>query len=218
MKSTDTPRVTGPSSTQRLASRWDQAGAGIRVVLFMLAVMWAAWVVNAIDGYRLNGDGILPRNVDHLWGILTAPFLHASFSHIFGNSIPFLILGVVIALAGVWRLLAVTVIVILISGAGVWLTAGSHTETIGASGVVFGYATYLVARGIFSRNLAELVIGGLVGAIFGLSLLADLIPRSGVSWQDHLFGGIAGVIAALLLTRRAERRTAAPVTGVGVTR
>jgi membrane associated rhomboid family serine protease len=184
----------------------------------MLAVMWAAWVINAIDGYHLDSDGIRPRNVDHLWGILTAPFLHASFGHIFGNSIPFLILGVVIALAGVWRLLAVTVIVILISGAGVWLVAGAGTTTIGASGVVFGYATYLVARGIFSHNLVELLIGGLVGAVFGLSLIADLIPRSGVSWQDHLFGGIAGVIAAALLTRRAERSTAAPVTGLGVTR
>jgi membrane associated rhomboid family serine protease len=97
MASTDSLRSKRPSTSERLAPRWEQAGAGIRLVLFMLAVMWAAWVANAIDGYRLDRDGILPRNVDHLWGILTAPFLHASFAHIFGNSIPFLILGVVIA-------------------------------------------------------------------------------------------------------------------------
>ena len=174
----------------------------------MLALMWAAWVVNALDHYRLDQYGIRPRNVDHLYGILTAPFLHASFGHIFGNSIPFLILGLVIAGSGIGRVIAVTVITILISGAGVWLTASSGSKTIGASGVVFGFATYLVARGIFSRRVVELLIGAVVGAVFGLSLLADLIPRSGVSWQGHLFGGIAGVIAAALLTSKAEQRAA----------
>jgi membrane associated rhomboid family serine protease len=177
----------------------------VRLVVGMLAFMWIAWVVNALDHYRLDQYGIRPRNVDRLYGILTSPFLHASFSHILGNSIPFLILGLVIASAGVGRLLAVTAISIVIGGLGVWLTASSGSETIGASGLVFGFAAYLVARGIFSRRIVELVIGVVVGAVFGLSLLSDLIPRSGVSWQAHLFGGIAGVIAAALLTSRAER-------------
>lgn len=177
----------------------------MRLVLGMLAVMWVAWVVNAVDGYRLNGDGIWPRNVDHLYGILTAPFLHASFGHILGNSVPFLILGLVIAGSGVRRVIAVTVISILVSGAGVWLTAAASSHTIGASGVVFGFAAYLVARGIFSRRIAELLIGLVVGAVFGLSLLSDLIPRSGVSWQGHLFGAVGGVIAAALLSGQVER-------------
>jgi membrane associated rhomboid family serine protease len=168
--------------------------------------MWVAWIVDALDHYHLNQDaGILPRNVDHLWGIFTAPFLHASFSHIFGNSIPFLILGLFIALSGAGRLIAVTLISILVSGAGVWLTAASHTDTVGASGVVFGFAAYLVARGIYSRRIVELLVGLVVGALFGLSLLSDLIPRSGVSWQAHLFGAVGGIIAAALLTRRVER-------------
>ncbi len=175
----------------------------------MLAIMWAVWIVDAVDHYRLNQYGIEPRNVDHLYGILTAPFLHASFGHIFGNSIPFLILGLVIAGSGIRRLAAVTAISILISGAGVWLTASSGSDTYGASGVVFGFAAFLVARGIFSRRIADLLIGGVVGAVFGLSLLWDLVPRSGVSWQGHLFGGIAGVVAAALLASRREQRSAA---------
>ena len=200
----------GPSSNSgRLASRWDEARAGVQLVLGLLAVMWAAWIVNALDHYHLDQYGILPRNVGHLYGILTAPFLHASFAHIFGNTIPFLILGSVVALGGVARVAVVTLITILISGAGVWLISGSGTHTIGASGVVFGFATYLVARGIFSRRIVELAIGAVVGALFGLSLLSDLIPRAGVSWQDHLFGAIAGVLAAALLTRRAEGGSAA---------
>ncbi len=214
MQTSITSRSTRPPTSGRLAARWDEAGAGIRVVLGLLAVMWVAWVVNAIDGYRLNSDGIQPRNVDHLWGILTAPFIHGSFSHIFGNSIPFLILGVVIAFAGVRQLVTVTAIVVLISGLGVWLVAGSHTNTVGASGVVFGFAAYLLARGVFSRNIGELLVGGLVGAVFGLSLLSDLIPRSGVSWQGHLFGAIAGVIAAALLTRPTRGRGEAGRSGL----
>jgi membrane associated rhomboid family serine protease len=181
----------------------------VRLVIAMLAVMWLAWIVDALDHYHLNQDGgIQPRNVDHLYAILTAPFLHESFGHIFGNSIPFLILGLVIAGSGIRRVIAVTVISILISGAGVWLIAGSNTDTVGASGVVFGFAAYLVARGIFSRRLVELFIGLVVGALFGLSLLSDLIPHSGVSWQAHLFGGIGGVVAAALLTRKSERSPA----------
>lgn len=199
----------GPSSGPSV-SRWTAAAAGLRVLIGMLAIMWVVWVANALDSYRLDGDGILPRNVAHLWGILTAPFIHGSFGHIFGNSIPFLILGVVIAAAGARRLIVVTIISILISGAGVWLTASAHSETFGASGVVFGFAAYLVTRGIFSRRIIELLLGLVVGATFGLSLLSDLVPRAGVSWQAHLFGAIAGVLAAALLDRRGPHRLRGP--------
>ena len=188
---------------QRVASRWEDSADGIRLVIGMLAVMWLAWIVNAADGYRLDSDGIRPHDVGRLWGIFTAPFLHASFSHIFGNTIPFLILGLVIALSGFTRVLAVTLISIVVSGLGVWLVTSANTQTIGASGVVFGFATYLVARGIITRRAGELAVGVIVGLLFGLSLLSDLIPRSGVSWQAHRFGGIGGGRAALLLDRRA---------------
>jgi membrane associated rhomboid family serine protease len=216
-----TPDMAAPahrSASNRLARQWSEAADGVRVVVGMLAIMWVAWVVNALDHYRLDQYGILPRNVGHLYGIVTSPFLHASFSHILGNSIPFLILGLVVAGSGVARLIAVTVISIVIGGAGVWLTAGAGTETIGASGLVFGFAAYLVARGIFSHRIGELLVGGVVGAVFGLSLLSDLIPRSGVSWQGHLFGALAGVIAAALLTTRAERRSGAATTSVTTAR
>lgn len=163
--------------------------------------MWVAWIVNALDGYRLDRLGIEPRNLGHLYGILTAPFLHASFAHILGNSVPFLILGVVVALGGVRRLLTVMAVCVLVSGLGVWLVASTGSFTIGASGVIFGFASYLVSRGIFTRRIADVAVGVIVGALFGLSLLADLIPHAGVSWQGHLFGAVAGVLAAALVSR-----------------
>ncbi len=181
--------------------------------------MWAVEVVNPFDGYRLDRNGIVPRSVSHLDGVVFAPFLHVSLAHILGNTIPFVILGFAIALAGARRLLYVTAIVALVSGLGVWLIAPSGSDTVGASGVVFGYATYLISRGVFDRRLAEVAVGVLVGVLFGGVLIADLIPHAGVSWQAHLFGGIGGVLAASALAdparERRRLRAGAPYRPVG---
>ena len=168
--------------------------------------MWAVEIVNALDSYRLDSDGIVPRSVSHLDGIVFAPFLHASFSHLLSNTVPFLILGIAIALAGARRLLSVTLIVALVSGLGTWLTAPSGSETVGASGVVFGYATYLISRGVFNRHIGEIMLGVVVLFLFGGALISDLIPHTGISWQAHLFGGIGGVFAAASLARSAPRQ------------
>jgi membrane associated rhomboid family serine protease len=178
--------------SERAASRI----TALRIVGAMVAVMWVVQAINSVDGQRLDGDGIRPRQISGLSGILFAPFLHASFAHLIGNTIPFVVLGATIALTdGIW-LAWVTVIVAVVAGLGTWVTAASHSTTVGASGVVFGYATYLIGRGIFSRRLLQLAIGVAVGLLFGLTLLYSLIPHSGISWQDHLFGGIGGIIAA----------------------
>ncbi len=182
---------------------------GLRALGALVAVMWAVEVVNALDSYRLDHDGIVPRNLSHLDGIVFAPFLHASFSHLLGNTVPFVVLGFVIALAGARRLLLVSLIVALVSGLGTWLTAPGGTVTVGASGVVFGYATYLISRGVFDRRVGEVGLGIVVFLLFGGALISDLIPRSGVSWEAHFFGGIGGVLAAAALARRARGRPSA---------
>jgi membrane associated rhomboid family serine protease len=178
---------------------------GIHALLALVGIMWAVEIVNIFDSYRLDSNGIVPRSVEHLDGIIFAPFLHESLTHIIGNTIPFVILGFVIALGGAMRLLSVTAIAALISGLGVWLIAPSGTDTVGASGVVFGYATYLISRGAFNRRWLEIGLGIIVALIFGGVLLADLIPQPGVSWQGHLFGGVGGVIAAFVLRAPDDR-------------
>jgi membrane associated rhomboid family serine protease len=88
------------------------------------------------------------------------------------------------------------------------------TNHIGASGLVFGYAGYLIARGFFSRNLLHLAAGVVVLALYGTTLLSGLAPTPGVSWQGHLFGAVGGVVAARVLDRRADRerpRDASPL-------
>jgi membrane associated rhomboid family serine protease len=99
--------------------------------------------------------------------------------------------------------------VILVGGLGTWLVAPANVPTIGASGVVFGYAAYLFARGFFDRSVLEILIGVVVGVIWGGALLASLVPHNGISWQGHLFGLVGGVVAASLLRR--ER----PAVGAG---
>jgi membrane associated rhomboid family serine protease len=158
--------------------------------------MWIVEVVNTLDSNQLDLDGLYPRNVARLWGILTSPFIHGSFQHLLDNTLPFVFLGAIIALRGARRLALVTGLVIVLGGLGTWLISPAGHPTIGASGVVFGYATYLLSRGFFDRSLRELMVGAVVGVIWGAVLLSSLVPHPGVSWQGHLCGGIAGVIVA----------------------
>ena len=115
--------------------------------------MWVLEIVDLALDHRLDRYGIEPRDVDGLDGVVTAPFLHVGFGHLIGNTLPFVVMGVVIAFEGPLRLVGVTVITALVSGLGTWLIAPEDTIHLGASGVVFGYATYLIARGAFNRRL-----------------------------------------------------------------
>lgn len=195
------------SIREQARERYGSQLGGLRALAVLVAIMWAVELVNLLDGYRLDEDGIVPRSAGHLDGVLFAPFLHASLSHILGNTVPFVILGFAVALAGARRLLEVTLLVAVVSGLGVWLIAPAHSDTVGASGVIFGYATYLMSRGVFDRHLGELALGVIVAVLFGSALLYDLVPHPGVSWQAHLFGGVGGVLAACALARpaRSER-------------
>ena len=176
-------------------------GTAFRVILIMVVVMWGLEVVDIAAGHRLDRLGIEPRDADGLVGVVTAPFLHAGFGHLASNTVPFVALGLAIAFSGLARLAKVTVIVMLVGGLGTWLLAPENTVHIGASGVVFGYAAYLIVRGIFNRSLGELALAAVVVLFMGGALLGGLVPRSGVSWQGHLFGALGGLVAARVLAR-----------------
>ena len=183
--------------------------SGLLLVGAMAALMWAVEVVDLAAG-DLDANGIQPREGDGLAGILLAPFLHGDFGHLIGNTIPFLVLGGVIALSGLVRVGAVTAIVALGGGLGTWLVGPGDTVHIGASGIVFGYATYLIARAWYTRRMLHLATGLLVLGLFGTTLLFGLVPTPGVSWQGHLFGALSGVLAARLLDARRADRTPEP--------
>lgn len=181
----------------------------------LVALMWIVEIVNVMFfqqrygpfGARLGLDvyGIIPRTAIGLRGILFAPFLHGSFAHLIGNTIPFLILGWLVMLRETRDFLWVSVISGFVSGLGTWLF-GSPGVHIGASGVIFGYLGYLLMRGYFERSLVAIVISLFVGTLFG-SLLWGVLPlQYGISWEGHLFGLIGGVIAARMLTPKREMK------------
>ena len=169
-------------------------------VVVMLAAMWVVEIVDVpLDG-RLDRFGVHPRRLSGLDGIVFGPFLHRGFGHLFAITLPFLILGAAIAIGSVRRWLTVSVIIALVSGFGVWLFAASNTVTVGASGLVFGYLSYLVTRGIFARKVLYL-LGGLLALFVYGGILWGLVPHPGISWSGHIFGAVGGVLAAALVHR-----------------
>jgi membrane associated rhomboid family serine protease len=187
-----------PATDEVERPRLAELAPGLIVVAVMLAVMWTVEVIDVVPGTDFDRWGVRPRTGRGLFGIALAPFLHVSFGHLIANTIPFLVLGAAIALGGVRQIAEVTVIVAVVSGLGIWLFAAGNSVHLGASGLVFGYLTYLVARGLIARNFWW-ILGGLAVLAFYGGLLWGLLPTSRVSWLGHLFGAIGGVLAAWVL-------------------
>src|SRR5689334_12927446 len=121
-------------------------GSGLKLLAVLIGLMWISEVVDTALHGRLDQYGIVARDPEGLVGIITSPFLHLGFGHLISNTLPLVTLGALIAFSGAARLAAVTAVVAVIGGFGTWLISPPNTITIGASGVVFGYAAYLVAR------------------------------------------------------------------------
>jgi membrane associated rhomboid family serine protease len=162
--------------------------------------IWLLEVIDWVLGGNLDQFGILPRQVSGLWGIGAAPLLHFGFAHVAANTIPFLVLGWFVLLRGIKTFMLVTLITVLVSGFGTWLIAPSASIHLGASGIVFGYFGYLLARGYFERSWEAIVWSVVVALLYG-GMLVGLFPNSmGISWQMHLFGFLGGALAAYLLS------------------
>jgi membrane associated rhomboid family serine protease len=184
----------------------------LALVAAMIVFMWLLETIDYIaPGTPLDRYGVHPRDPAGLLEIFSAPFLHVGFGHLISNTVPFALMGAAIALGGIMRVALVTLIVAVVSGLGIWLIAPSNEVHLGASGLVFGYAAYLVARGILSRRFIELAVGVVVIGVWGIGLLQGLLPQDRISWQAHLFGAIGGVIAAYYLAGKREPVATAPV-------
>jgi membrane associated rhomboid family serine protease len=176
------------------------------VLLFgLLAIMWITALLDVLPFLQLNQHGIHPRTVSGLIGILCAPFLHAGFSHLAANSLPFIVLGGIVLLGGRTVFWSVTLFVILFGGLGVWLFGGAHSNHIGASGLIFGYLGFLLARGFVERSWTWSLVALVILVLYGGVLIGVLPLQVGVSWQSHLFGFLAGIGAARLLFSRQRR-------------
>jgi len=165
----------------------------------------AAEVTQKGAGFPAVSRTALALGLDRLCAVPSCELLTPAWEH--GSVV---ILGFATALGGAARLLLVILIVALVSRLRMWLTSPAGSVTVGASGVVFGYATYLVSRGLFNGRVVELILGVIVLLLFGAVLISDLIPHTGVSWEAHLLGGIGGVLAGAALARPARDGRRAP--------
>jgi membrane associated rhomboid family serine protease len=195
--------------TERFGSVPFYASLG-RAFVAMCAVIPVLFLVELLDratGHHLDqAGGIKPHAISGLDGIVFAPFLHASFVHLYSNSVPLIMTGTFVLARGVRRFLIVTAFIAVASGLGVWLLGKPGTVIIGASGIIFGYLGYLLARGIVERSLWGIAVGLLIGLLYGTQISGVLPTDQHISWQAHLCGFAGGVLAAVLFRRRGIRR------------
>jgi membrane associated rhomboid family serine protease len=157
-----------------------------------------------LDGRLDQTGGIEPHRISGLDGVIFAPLLHGSYSHLVGNSIPLILMGTFVLAAGGSRFLASTALIALVSGLGVWFFGESGTVTVGASGVIFGYLGVLLMRGLVEHSWWNIAVGLLIALLYGWQLLGVLPTDERISWQAHLFGFIGGLVAAIVFRRRSE--------------
>jgi len=214
----------GPTAKGRAGSSWlatwrlgdddpqtllSNARKAFFVMLGVLALLWIIQIVNFADGYHLSQSyGIRPRDVGSLPDILTAPFLHFSWSHIEGNSGPLFIFGFLAAYRGIGKFVGVTAIVMLTSGFAAWIFESQGSVGAGASGVVFGYFGYIMVRGLFDRRVIDLLIGAVMALCFAYQF-AVLLPHQGIGWQAHVGGLVGGIGSGYLLRDWRAARSAA---------
>jgi membrane associated rhomboid family serine protease len=195
---------------------------GVTIVTFV-ALLYIIEVWDSLSSHSLDRHGIRPLETDGLTGIIFAPLLHSNWQHLIANTGPALVLGFLMTLAGMSRFVWATAIIWIAGGLGTWLIGniGTHcpyvgvrceTNHIGASGLIFGWLAFLIVFGFFTRKVWEIVVGVIVLFVYGGILLGVLPGTFGVSWQGHLCGAIAGVLAAYWLSgpeRKARERTKA---------
>jgi membrane associated rhomboid family serine protease len=166
-------------------------------VFAFVALLYLVEALDVLSGGQLERSyGVEPREVHGLDGVLFAPVLHGGWDHLLANTLPLLIFGFLLFLAGVPRWLAVTGLVWVIGGLGTWLTGGEGSVHVGASVLAFGWLTYLLLRGVFSRRPEQLGLAAILLVLYGGLLFGVLPGQPGISWQGHLFGAIGGAVAA----------------------
>lgn len=174
----------------------------LQIPVVTVAVIWLAFFLNLIlPGSGLLSYGLQPRTLPGAWGIFAMPFLHAGWGHLVSNTIPLLVLTTLLAVTGKgWGTMGG---IVALNGILLWLFGRGGRVHVGASGLVYGLAVFLICRGLVERKIVLIVVSIAVGALYGTVLLSGVIPTAtGVSWDGHLFGGVAGGIMAFQLRKK----------------
>ena len=180
-------------------------------LLIPLVIVLIFWIVKFVENaYNLDFTewGILPLTVEGLPGILLSPFIHGSYEHLFSNSMPFLVL--MFALLYFYRRLAYRIfsLIYILSGICVWL-GGRDSWHIGASGIVYGLASFLFFSGVFRKDINLLTVSIIVVFLYG-SMFWGIFPiKPEISWESHLWGSVSGFVLAIYYRHQGPVRQAA---------
>jgi membrane associated rhomboid family serine protease len=161
--------------------------------VLIVGLFWLVKLAEVVLNIDLSEFGILPLHLEGLPGILFSPFIHGSWDHLLSNSVPFLVLG--FALFYFYRNLAYRILfmIYLLSGLCVWL-GGRESYHIGASGIVYGLASFLFFSGVFRKDANLLTISIIVTFLYG-SMFWGIFPiKPDVSWESHLWGAASGLL------------------------
>ena len=176
-------------------------GQELKWIILFVAVIWGVFLLDCIVPGKFTSYGLVPRTPSGAVGIVSMPFLHASWSHLLGNTVPLFVLLALLAgsKARSWE---IVVDIILVGGVLLWIF-GRHAMHVGASGLIFGLVAFLIASGLLERRIIPLIVSVIVGFLYGSALISGVLPWTGcdVSWDGHLCGAVAGVLIAWLLTR-----------------
>jgi membrane associated rhomboid family serine protease len=191
------------SPSDGLAGHASRVVGALFVTFLLLGACWAVEVANYADEGALSERyGLRPHDTGQIWHIFTAPFLHANLDHIMANSVPLAVFGFLAALRGVPRFFSVSLIIIVASGLGVFFLSTPGSVTVGASGLIFGYFGYLLARGFVEHRVFDIVVAVVLAVFYGTMIFGALPGQPGISWQAHMFGLIGGVLAAWMTRQR----------------
>lgn len=174
-----------------------QAKKNVYWIIGFVALIWIIELINFSMGHSLCNWGVMPRTLSGLIGIPLSPFLHGSIIHILLNTIPLAVLGGFVILRGKRVFFEISIIIIFAGGTALWLL-GRSSYHVGASGLIFGYFGYLVFRAWFERSPISVIIAFVTIFLYG-GIIWGLLPTfTRISWEGHLFGLLAGILAARL--------------------
>ncbi|MDD4602859.1 MAG: rhomboid family intramembrane serine protease [Bacteroidales bacterium] len=177
--------------------------------ILFVALLWAIKGMDELFSLDLNNWGLIPLTPRGLIGIFTSPLLHANLAHLFANSIPLLVLGSFLFYFYkdiAWKIFGWTY---LMTGIWVWTFARGGSIHIGASGLIYGLASFLFFSGIIRRDNSLMVISILIAFLYGgliWGIFPQFFPNQPISWESHLMGLIAGLVLALYFRHDGPQR------------
>ncbi|PLX11770.1 MAG: rhomboid family intramembrane serine protease [Marinilabiliales bacterium] len=169
------------------------------IPLLLVVMMWVIKIVESLFGIDFGFLGTHPLSLNGIQGIITMPFVHGSYSHIFANTVPFIVLGT--ALFYFYKGISVRVLIGIWILSGIWTWFGGRDSWhVGASGIIYGLSAFLFVSGVIRKDTRLAALSLIVAFLYGSliwGIIPDFYPEKNISWEGHMGGFVAGIIMAV---------------------